>query len=110
MNRVFERGPEVDVPHWIEILETEEFERFLAGRRAAPAEEAVKDAVMEDVEALKAQVKKLNARAMEMKMALHDLSEELPAGLEKVMDVARQTQEAFQNLDAARKKLSAATA
>ena len=106
MNRVFERGPEVDVPHWIERLETEEFERFLAGCRTTQAEETD----MEDVETLKAQVKKANARAMEMKMALHDLSEELPAGLENVMDVARQTQEAFQNLDAARKKLAAATA
>ncbi len=106
MNTVFERGPEVDVPHWIDIQEDEEFERFLAGCRTLHAGEAD----MEDVEALKAQVKKLNARAMEMKMALHDLSEELPAGLDKVMDVARQTQEAFQNLDAARKKLAAATA
>ena len=106
MNRVFERGPEVDVPHWIERLETEEFERFLAGCRTTQAEETD----MEDVETLKAQVKKANARAVEMKIALHDLSEELPAGLDNVLDVARQTQEAFQNLDAARKKLAAATA
>lgn len=42
-------------------------------------------------------------------MALHDLSEELPAGLETVMDVAQQTVIAFQSLDAARKKLAAAT-
>ena len=106
MDVVFERGPELDVPHWIEKQESEEFERFLAGCMPAQAE----GADMEDVEALKAQVKKLNARAMEMKMALHDLSEELPAGLDNVMDVARQTQEAFQNLHAARKKLAAATA
>jgi hypothetical protein len=54
-------------------------------------------------------VKKLNARAMEARMALHDLSEELPAGLETVMDVAQKTVIAFQSLDAARKKLAAAT-
>ena len=105
MDVVFERGPELDVPHWIEKLETEEFEQFLAGSKTQ-----AEGADMEDVEALKGQVKKLNARAMEMKMALHDLSEELPAGLDKVMDVARETQEAFQNLDVARKKLAAATA
>lgn len=53
--------------------------------------------------------KEIIARAMEARMALHDLSEELPAGLETVMDVAQQTVIAFQSLDAARKKLAAAT-
>lgn len=63
---------------------------------------------MEDKDALKAQVKKFNARAMELRMALHDLSEELPAGLDTVVDVAQQTHDAFVQLDAARKKLAAA--
>jgi hypothetical protein len=63
---------------------------------------------MEDKETLRAEVKKLNARAMDARMALHDLSEELPAGLEKVMDVAQATVAAFKNLDEARKKLAAA--
>ena len=35
---------------------------------------------MEDVEALKAQIKKLNAQATNLKMNLHDLSEDLPTG------------------------------
>ncbi len=97
---VLERGMEVDVPHWLDIIEDEELEQFLAKSEGKES--------MEDKEALKAEVKKLNARAMEARMALHDLSEELPAGLEKVMDVAQQTVAAFQNLDAARKKLAAA--
>jgi len=97
---VLERGMEVDVPHWLDIIEDEELEQFLA---KSEGKENV-----EDKEALKAEVKKLNARAMEARMALHDLSEELPVGLEKVMDVAQQTVAAFQNLDAARKKLAAA--
>lgn len=101
---ILERGMDVDVPHWIDIIENEDFEQYLAGIVAKPAG---KDN-MEDKEALKAEVKKLNARAMEARMALHDLSEELPAGLEKVMDVAQQTVAAFQSLDAARKKLAAA--
>lgn len=101
---VLERGMDVDVPHWIDIIENEDFEQYLAG---IVAKTAGKDN-MEDKEALKAEVKKLNARAMEARMALHDLSEELPAGLEKVMDVAKQTVAAFENLDAARKKLAAA--
>jgi hypothetical protein len=95
---------DVDVPHWIDIIENEDFEQYLAG---VMAKSAGKDN-MEDKEALKAEVKKLNARAMEARMALHDLSEELPAGLETVMDVAQKTVVAFESLDAARKKLAAA--
>ena len=104
MNIVLERNMEVDVPHWIDIIEDEELERFLAEclRKSGRKEN------MEDKETLKAEVKKLNARAMEARMALHDLSEELPVGLEKVMEVAQQTVAAFQNLDAARKKLAEA--
>ncbi len=101
---VLERGMEVDVPHWLDIIEDEETERFLA--ESAKKIEGKQN--VEDKEALKAEVKKLNARAMEARMALHDLSEELPAGLENVMDVAQQTVTAFLNLDAARKKLAAA--
>lgn len=101
MALVLERGMEVDVPHWIDMIENEEFERYL--------EQTVKGKTdVEDKETLKAEVKKLNARAMEARMALHDLSEELPAGLEKVMEVAQATVAAFETLDAARKKLAAA--
>lgn len=100
---VLERGMEVDVPHWLDIIENEELEQFLSRFMKSEGKENV-----EDKEALKAEVKKLNARAMEARMALHDLSEELPAGLEKVMDVAQATVAAFENLDAARKKLAAA--
>ena len=106
MAGVFERGPEVDVPHWLDLIECEEMEKLLTAHTSLKLE----NGKVEDVESLKAQVKKLNARAMEMKMALHDLSEELPTGLEKVMEVARAAQEAFQNLDAARRKLAAVTA
>lgn len=102
---ILERGMEVDVPHWIDIIENENFEQFLAGVMAKSKESEN----MEDKEALKAEVKKLNARAMEARMALHDLSEELPTGLETVMDVAQQTVAAFLSLEAARKKLAAAT-
>ena len=101
MALVLERGMDVDVPHWIDMIENEEFERYL--------EQTVKGKTdVEDKETLKAEVKKLNARAMEARMALHDLSEELPAGLEKVMDVAQATVADFESLDAARKKLAAA--
>lgn len=102
MDLVLERSMEIDVPHWIDQIEDEEFERQFAHPESTGKE------IVEDKEALKAEVKKLNARAMDARMALHDLSEELPAGLEKVMDVAQAAVAAFETLDAARKKLAAA--
>lgn len=62
---------------------------------------------MEDVDALKAQIKKLNAQATNLKMNLHDLSEELPTGWEKIPEVAEQAFQAFKNLTEARAKLAA---
>jgi hypothetical protein len=63
---------------------------------------------MQDLEALKAQVKKLNQQATALKMDLHDLSEDLPTGWEKIPDVAKRAYEAHAALSAARKTLAAA--
>jgi hypothetical protein len=101
---LFEHGIDVDVPHWLDIFDNEIFEKFV--HKSTTDSEG--KGSMEDKEALKTEVKKLNARAMEARMALHDLSEELPAGLETVMAVAQATVSAFESLDAARKKLAAA--
>jgi hypothetical protein len=60
---------------------------------------------MSDVETLKAAVKKLNARATQAKMDLHDLSEELPTNWERIPEVARVAHEAHAALVAARKQL-----
>jgi hypothetical protein len=49
----------------------------------------------ESLDELKAQGKKLSARAMNLKMELHDLSEELPTGWEKIPDVAKRAHDAF---------------
>lgn len=65
---------------------------------------------MPDIETLKAEVKKLNARATQAKMDLHDLSEDLPTNWEKILDVAQTAYEAHKSLMAARKDLAAATA
>lgn len=65
---------------------------------------------MEDVDALKTRVKKLNAQATQAKMDLHDLSEELPTGWEKILDVARTAHDAHAALVAARKSLADAQA
>ncbi len=64
---------------------------------------------MPDVDALKAEIRKLNAQATALKMDLHDLSEELPLQWERIPEVAARTFEAYQRLDAARKALAAAS-
>jgi hypothetical protein len=61
---------------------------------------------MADVETLKAEVKKLNAKATQAKMDLHDLSEELPTNWERIPEVAKIAHEAHAALIAARKKLA----
>ena len=63
---------------------------------------------MADVDALKAEVKKLSARAMNLKMNLHDLSEELPIGWQGIPDLAQQAFEAFRDLEAKRAELKQA--
>lgn len=61
---------------------------------------------MPDMDELKAQVKKLNAQATQLKMDLHDLSEELPINWEKIPEVAAKTFEAYKALTEARKQMA----
>lgn len=63
---------------------------------------------MTDIETIKGEVKKLNAQATQLKMDLHDLSEDLPIGWEKIPDVAARTFKAYEQLTEARKRLAAA--
>jgi hypothetical protein len=65
---------------------------------------------MADIDALKADIKKLNAKATQAKMDLHDLSEELPTNWERIPEVARIAHEAHAALIAARAKLAEAQA
>jgi hypothetical protein len=60
---------------------------------------------MSDIETLKAELKKLSARAMQAKMDLHDLSEELPINWQSILEVARKAHEAFEELEQKRAKL-----
>jgi hypothetical protein len=63
---------------------------------------------MEDADTLKAEIKKLNAQATQLKMDLHDLSEDLPIGWERIPEIAEKTFQAYQKLTVARQKLAAA--
>ena len=49
-----------------------------------------------------------DAAATQLKMDLHDLSEDLPTGWERIPEVARKTFEAYTALTEARKQLAAA--
>lgn len=62
---------------------------------------------MSDVETLKTEVKKASARAMQAKMDLHDLSEELPVGLENVMATAERVCSAYALLTEKKAELKA---
>lgn len=91
---------ETDVKHWVSIVRDAEMDSYGEKfRKEQPG--------MEDVEELKAQVKKLNAQATTLKMDLHDLAEDLPTGWEKILEVANKAHQAYQSLDEARKRLAA---
>jgi hypothetical protein len=47
-------------------------------------------------------LRKLSARATQAKMDLHDLSEELPLGWERILEQAQKTYDAYAALAAAR--------
>ena len=63
----------------------------------------------ESADELKALVKKLNAQATQAKMDLHDLSEELPIGWERIPEQAKKTFDAYQALVEAKQRLGALT-
>jgi len=56
-------------------------------------------------DALKAEIKKLSAKAMQAKMDLHDLSEELPIGWERIPELATRAHDLFRELEAKRAAL-----
>jgi hypothetical protein len=62
-----------------------------------------------DPDALKAELKKLNARATQSKMDLHDLSEDLPTNWARILEVAQIAHDAHAALMQARKRLSEMT-
>lgn len=60
---------------------------------------------MSDIETLKAELKKLSAKATSAKMDLHDLSEELPKDWERIPEVAAKAHAVFTELNAKRAEL-----
>lgn len=57
------------------------------------------------IDELKNQIKKLNSKAGQMKMDLHDLAEGLPTNYEQLMEVAAQTYAVFRTLNEMKQQL-----
>lgn len=60
---------------------------------------------MSDREALKAEIKKLSAKATQAKMDLHDFAEELPVNWTSILSVAQKVHDAFDELERKREDL-----
>lgn len=60
---------------------------------------------MSDIDSLKAELRKLSARAVKAKMDLHDLSEDLPVNWQQIPEVAARALDAFSTLEAKRAEL-----
>jgi hypothetical protein len=56
-------------------------------------------------EELKTQIKRLNSKAGQMKMDLHDLAEGLPTDYERLIDAASETYQIYQQLDQLKQQL-----
>jgi hypothetical protein len=57
------------------------------------------------IEELKNKIKRLNSKAGQMKMDLHDLAEGLPTNYTQLMEVAAATYEIYHQLDELKKHL-----
>lgn len=51
------------------------------------------------IEELKTQIKRLNSKAGQMKMDLHDLAEGLPTDYERLIDAATETYQIYRQID-----------
>lgn len=65
----------------------------------------VQTAEIIDSEQLKTQIKRLNSKAGQMKMDLHDLAEGLPTDYERLMDAASETYQIYRQLDQLKQQL-----
>ena len=63
---------------------------------------------MSELEDLKTELKKANSAAMKAKLDLHDLSEELPLGWERIEEVARIATDAHRRAAELKAKVAAA--
>lgn len=65
----------------------------------------IETSTVESIDALKTKIKRLNSKAGQMKMDLHDIAEGLPADLEKLPEAATKTYNIYQELADLKKQL-----
>jgi hypothetical protein len=58
-----------------------------------------------NIEELKTKIKRLNSKAGQMKMDLHDLAEGLPTDYERLIDAATETYEIYSQIDSLKTQL-----
>jgi hypothetical protein len=58
-----------------------------------------------NIEDLKTQIKRLNSKAGQMKMDLHDLAEGLPTDYERLIDAASETYQIYRQIDELKQQL-----
>jgi hypothetical protein len=58
-----------------------------------------------NIEELKTKIKRLNSKAEQMKMDLHDLAEGLPTDYERLIDAATETYEIYSQIDSLKTQL-----
>jgi hypothetical protein len=62
---------------------------------------------MPEPDVLKAEIKKLSSQAIQAKMDLHDLAEDLPVNWTQILSVAQRAHNAFELLESKREALKA---
>jgi hypothetical protein len=60
---------------------------------------------MPETDELKAEIKKLSAQAIQAKMDLHDLAEDLPTNWTQILNVAQRAYDSFKVLESKREEL-----
>lgn len=58
-----------------------------------------------NIEELKSRIKRLNSKAGQMKMDLHDLAEGLPTDYERLIDAATETYQIFHQINQLKQQL-----
>jgi hypothetical protein len=65
----------------------------------------VQTTTVTNIEELKTKIKRLNSKAGQMKMDLHDLAEGLPTDYERLIDAATETYEIYSQIDSFKTQL-----
>lgn len=69
------------------------------------ADVSVDNSTENSIEDLKTQIKRLNSKAGQMKMDLHDLAEGLPTDYDRLVDAAKETYQIYWQIDQLKQEL-----